>query len=176
MKLDEFLTTVRSSKQFNHFYHFTDRKNLDSIRARGLLCTGELRRLGVFTDVIAGGDAASQKSDAKNGTDKYVCLCFTKNHPMSHRASERGVDPVYLSINPDIIKVADVMITDAPSNQDGVVPQAASMALDSLHLDPIYQWIDWKVHPEAYEHRKIAEKYEILVPKQIAADYIVEGL
>src|SRR6266481_3725253 len=101
MDLDAFLTTVRSSKQFNHFYHFTDKKNLGSIRERGLLCTSELRRLGIFDNVVPGGDATSLASDTRNGIDQYVCLCFTKNHPMCHVASERGVDPIYLSINPD---------------------------------------------------------------------------
>jgi ssDNA thymidine ADP-ribosyltransferase, DarT len=176
MELDAFLTTVRASKQFNHFYHFTDKKNLESIRARGLLCTSELRKLDILKDVVTGGDAASLASDAQNGVDQYVCLCFTKNHPMCHVASGRGVDPVYLSINPDVIKEKGVMITDAPSNQAGVVPQPASVALDNLHLDTIYQWIDWKLHPEAYDRRIIAEKYEILVPKQIAVAYMVEGL
>jgi hypothetical protein len=51
MELDEFLRTVRASKQFNYFYHFTDKKNLDSIRARGLLSTRELRRLGLLKTV-----------------------------------------------------------------------------------------------------------------------------
>jgi hypothetical protein len=151
MDLDVFLTRVRSSKQLNYFYHFTDKKNLDSIRARGLLCTSELRRLGILKDVITGGDENSLASDTKNGIDKYVCLCFTTNHPMSYRAKERGVDPVYLSINPDIIKSNGVMITDAASNQSGVIPQAASAALDNLHLDVIYQWIDWGVDPDAHD-------------------------
>ena len=115
-------------------------------------------------------------SDQKNGVDKYVCLCFTKNHPMAYRALERGIDPVYLSINPEVIKGAGVMITDAASNQNGVIPKAASDALDNLYLDVIYQWIDWTVHPEAHGHRIIAEKYEILVPTSVAAAYIVEGL
>jgi hypothetical protein len=95
---------------------------------------------------------------------------------MFHRASERGVDPIYLSINPEIIKADGVMITDAPSNQNGVVPQPPSAALDNLHLDVIYNWIDWGLHPEARDRSIIAEKYEILVPKKVATSYIVEGL
>ena len=176
MELDAFLTTVRSSKQFNHFYHFTDKKNLDSIRARGLLCTRELRRLGIFANVVTGGDATSLASDAQNGIDQFVCLCFTTSHPTCYRASQRGVDPVYLWIDPDVIKEAGVKITDAPSNQNGVIPQAPSAALDNLHLDAIYEWIDWTEHPEAHDQRIIAEKYEILVPKRIALAYIVGGL
>jgi hypothetical protein len=62
------------------------------------------------------------------------------------------------------------------SNQNGVVLQDPSAALDNLHLDPIYNFINWDEHPEAHDQRIIAEKYEILVPKQVAIDYIVQGL
>jgi hypothetical protein len=179
MDLNAFLGTVRASTLFNYFYHFTDKKNLASVRARGLLCTKELRRLGIFEKVAPGGDAASQASDTKNGTDQYVCLCFTNTHPMCHVASHRNVDPIdptWLSINPEIIKEKGVMITDAPSNQNGVAPQDPTAALDNLHLDAIYKFIDWGEHPEAHAQRIIAEKYEILVPKQVVVDYIVQGL
>ena len=129
MDLDVFLKRVRASKQFDHFYHFTDKKNLPSIKASGLLCTSELRRLRTLDNVTTGGDANSLISDTNSGTDKFVCLCFTTNHPMAFRAAERGVDPVYLSINPVVIKTPGVLITDAPSNQNGVLPAAASSAL-----------------------------------------------
>lgn len=176
MDLDKFLKTVRASNQFNHFYHFTDKKNLDSIKALGLLCTSELRRLRLLETVVTGGDATSLATDVQKGNDKYVCLCFTKKHPMYYVASQRGVDPTWISIDPEVIKLPGVMVTDAPSNQIGVVPQAASQALDNLHLDAIYQRIDWTQHPEARDHRVAAEKYEILVPKKVILDYIVEGL
>lgn len=176
MDLDAFLQIVRTSKQFNHFYHFTDRRNLDSIRSNGLLCTGALRQHKMLENVVTGGDENSLNSDIQNGTDQYVCLCFTNNHPMCHRARERGLDPVYLSVDPSIIKNSGVMITDAASNQSGVVKRPAEIALDNLHLEPIYRWIDWTAHPEAHGHRVLAEKYEILVPHAIARSYIVAGL
>jgi hypothetical protein len=57
-------------------------------------------------------------------------LNFTKdarNHPMAHVAmnDERKLDTVYLGIDPKVIKLPDVMITNAPSNQNGIerVPQ-----------------------------------------------------
>src|SRR6202051_2239412 len=161
MNLDAFLKTVRASKQFNYFYHFTDKKNLDSIRARGLLSASELRRLGLIKKVVTGGDAVRLATDIQKGNDQYVCLCFTKNHPMCFVASQRGVDPIeptWLSINPDVIKLPDVMVTDAPSNQNGVVLQEPSQALDTMHLDAIYQWIDWSLNPDARGPRILAAK------------------
>jgi hypothetical protein len=175
MDLDVFLKTVRESTQINYLCHFTDKKNLPSIRERGLLSARELRRLDIIGTVVTGGDATSLATDIQKGNDQYVCLCFTKAHPMCYVVRQRGVDAVWLSINPDVIKLPGVMVTDAPSNQNGVVPQGASTALDNLHLDAIYQRTDWSV-PEVYARRIVAEKYEILVPKQIVVGYIVGGL
>jgi len=43
MEVDEFINTViASSKQHKNFYHFTDWRNLPSIRQHGLLSTREL--------------------------------------------------------------------------------------------------------------------------------------
>lgn len=97
----------------------------------------ELRRLGLFKDVTPGGDTNSQESDHKTGTDQYVCLCFTDNHPMSYVAStgDRNLEPVYLSIDPEVIKRPGVMITNAASNQGGVERVAAAQALDGLDLE-----------------------------------------
>jgi hypothetical protein len=141
------------------------------------LCTAELKRQGLFDKVAAGGDANSQASDHASGTDEYVCLCFTSNHPMCHVAVNEGriVDPIYLQIDPEIIKVNGVMITSAPSNQKGVERIVAAEALDGLDLDVLYTWMEWK-QPEIHARLSVAEKYEILVPKEVPIKYILQGL
>ncbi|MGJ5208615.1 DarT ssDNA thymidine ADP-ribosyltransferase family protein [Bradyrhizobium sp. HKCCYLR20261] len=139
MDLPTFLRdTLGTSPQHRRFYHFTDRKNLDSIRASGLLCTYELRRRNMLGNVTTGGDSNSLASDIASGTDRYVCLCFTTGHPMTYIArTQRGLDPVYLHINPNVLLLPNVMITAAPSNQTGVAKVAAASALDNLDLEVI---------------------------------------
>src|SRR5260370_21885102 len=108
MDLDQFLAeTLGKSTQHQKFYHFTDRKNLPLVRQHGLLSTSELRRRGFLESVKTGGDANSLQSDSAKGTDAYVCLCFTRNNPMAHVAmnDERKLDPVYLEIAPNLIKL-----------------------------------------------------------------------
>ncbi len=57
MDLATFLSkTLSNSTQHQCFYHFTDRKNLESIRTHGLLCTSELRRRNMLANVATGGD------------------------------------------------------------------------------------------------------------------------
>jgi hypothetical protein len=177
MEIADFLTYVAASTQHKRFYHFTDRRNLDSIRAHGLLCTAELRRLGMLPNVVTGGDANSRASDTRNGVDKYVCLCFTTGHPMRHVAAndERKLDPVWLQIDPAVITLPGVMVTNAPSNQNGVVPHAANTGLGVLDLEIIYKWTDW-TNPVFKARIAIADKYEVLVPGSVPIGRILGGL
>jgi ssDNA thymidine ADP-ribosyltransferase DarT-like protein len=148
MDLNHFLTEVLGkSPQHQKLYHFTDRKNLPLIRQHGLLSTSELRRQNIFDSVKPGGDTNSLNSDLRSGTDGYVCLCFTRNHPMVHVATNdhRKLDATYLEIDPKVIKLPNVMITSAPSNQAGIARVAAAAALDTLDLDVIYKRMDWTI-------------------------------
>jgi hypothetical protein len=178
MNLDQFLSeTLGKSTQHQKFYHFTDRKNLPLIRQHGLLSTSELRRRGLLENVKTGGDAISLQSDSAKGTDAYVCLCFTRNHPMAHVAmmDDRKLDPIYLEIDPQVIKRPNVMITNAPSNQAGVDRIAATAALDGLDLEVLYKRTDW-TNAEILARLRAAEKYEILIPGSLAKQHIVRGL
>lgn len=116
-------------------------------------------------------------SDTAKGTDAYVCLCFTRNHPMSHIAmnDERKLDPVYLEIDPRVIKLPKVMITNAPSNQNGVERVDVATALDGLDLEVIYKRTDWS-DATVQARLQAAEKYEILIPGSLDKQYIIGGL
>lgn len=176
MDVEKFLAErVAKSTQQQKFYHFTDRKNLDSIRKHGLLCTHELRSRKLFDTVTTGGDELSLASDLEKGTDKFVCLCFTLDHPMSYVAQQRGLDPIYLHIAPQVLLLPGVMITNAASNQSGVERIPAAKALDDLDLDVLYTRMDWR--DQAIHGRlSAARKYEILVPSSVATKHIVYGL
>jgi hypothetical protein len=88
---------------------------------------------------------------------------------------ERKLDPIYLEIDPKVIKLPNVMITNAPSNQTGIVPVAAAAALDGLDLDVIYKRTEWS-NAEVQARLQAAEKYEILIPGSLAKQRIVGGL
>jgi hypothetical protein len=178
MDLEKFVTKImRLSTQHKRFYHFTDKKNLPLIKTHGLLSTSELKARDLYKDVVTGGDENSLESDHRKGTDKYVCLWLTDNHPMAYvaRTGERKLDPVYLQIDPEVIKLPGVMITSAASNQDGVERMEAATGLDELDLPVIYTWMNWK-DAKIMERLKLARKYEILVPTSVASKYILKGL
>jgi hypothetical protein len=178
MDLDHFVgRIVKLSTQHQRFYHFTDKKNLPLIREHGLLSTSQLRARDLYDDVITGGDANSLESDRLKGTDQFVCLCLTDSHPMEYvaRTGDRKLNPIYLEIDPEVIRLPGAMVTSAPSNQNGVERMEPTVGLDELDLPVVYTWLKWK-DAKIMDRLKIARKYEILIPTSIEPRYILKGL
>lgn len=93
----------------NSLYHFTDRKNLESIiRHGGLYSWGDCIEQGIAIP-CPGGDKQSRELDEKKGLEYYVRTSFTRNHPMMYQAKNEGRidDPVILEIDTDVITWQD---------------------------------------------------------------------
>ena len=90
MDLDYFIdNVVKRSTQQRAFIHFIDRRNLPSIRQRGLLSTQKLREMGINIPA-PGGNEWSMDADRHSGMDAYVHLCFKMDHPMEYCAINEG--------------------------------------------------------------------------------------
>jgi len=172
MTVAQFLAMVAESKQHKFLYHFTDTRNLPSIRQHGLLSTSKLKELGV-TVPAPGGNEWSLQQDERLGLDVYVHLCFFSEHPMEyvHRQSGHVQQTRFLRINPDVMSQAGVLITDAVANKVGVVPQSPEVALQTLDLEVIYERTDWRV-PEIRDRLKLAKVYEVLIPDRVEPKHI----
>lgn len=69
-------------------YHFTDVRNIESIRTHGLLSWWRL--LGRQIDFIPASTRDSRNIDQRKGLQNYVRLCKSPNHPMAFRAKSEG--------------------------------------------------------------------------------------
>ena len=168
MDLDQFVQNiVRRSCQQRVFFHFTDERNLPSIRQHGLLSTQHLRESGISIPA-PGGNEWSMDADQQSGMDAYVHLCFKLGHPMEYMARQDGrIENIFhLRIDPDVIKLPGVMITNDVSNKSGVLPQSASDMLDEIDLEVLYARTDWN-DPAIQERLKAAEKCEVLIPDHV---------
>jgi len=158
------------------FYHFTDRRNLPSIKAHGgLMALSELNRRGVAVPA-PGGNAWSHDADAIAGVDDYVHLCLINDHPMEYRATQEGriENSVYLQIAPEVIELEGIMFAPDVSNKSGVKLLTLEEALTAMDFEVIYTRTDWR-DPAIQARRKVAKKYELLVPRQVPAD-LIRGL
>ena len=149
--------------------HWTDARNLPSIRELGgLFSRARLQEMGV-TIPYPGGNEWSQDADDMFGMNEYVHLCFNDRHPMEHIAREEGriERSIYLYINREVLGWEGVLYSHGVANRSDrhIVP--IEEARNLIDFEVLYTWIDWRIFPEAQERRKFAEKCEILVPNHI---------
>jgi hypothetical protein len=62
------------------FHHFTDSRNIPSIRQNRLLSINQILRKGMTS--ITGGNDCSQSIDTRFGMDDFVHVSFIKRHPL----------------------------------------------------------------------------------------------
>lgn len=158
----------------DRLYHFTERANLPSIKALGILSLRELSEQGYAAKIKYCSSVASRLFDEKAGFDRYVRLCFVPEHPMEYRARERGdmVDPVFVNVSNAVLNNPETRVSSGVPFQAGVQLHSLQEALDNLDLDVLLRWKDWR-DPKILKRRQIALKYEILVPNHIAPNLIL---
>jgi ssDNA thymidine ADP-ribosyltransferase, DarT len=173
MEKVEQLIGILKKVRGHSFYHFTDTRNLDSIREHGLLSMRELRHRGIIP--ITGGNEWSLDADARCGMDAYVHLCFLRQHGMEWRARQDGriAQSRFLRISPEVLRLPGVLITDEVSNKAGVIPKPADEMIPKLDYEVMYTRTDWK-NPAIRARRDKAKLYEILVPSNVPTDYILD--
>ena len=111
------------------------------------------------------GCLTTEADGAKNGCN---------DHPMEYKARQDGrIENIFhLRIDPDVIKLPGVMITNDVSNKSGILPQSASDMLDEIDLEVLYNRTDWN-GPAIQERLTAAEKSEVLIPGHVPVAYIV---
>ena len=168
-KLVEILLKNRSS-----FYHFTDKRNLLSIRQHGLLSMRIIRERNVI--VAPGGNDWSLDADRRSGMDGYVHLCFFDEHPMEYLATKDGriKESKFLKISPEVLLKEGTLITDMVANRSDALPKSAEEMIPKLDLKVIYTRTDWK-DPKVQERLRAARRCEILVPHSISTK-LIRGL
>ncbi|SRR5581483_1394162 len=159
-------------------YHFTDTRNLASIRENGGISSlARCERLGINI-AVPGGDENSQHSDRTNGMDAYVHLCLRNEHPMEYSARSQGriVKSTFIPIKLNVLELDGVRFVPGMSNTRGITTYSLDEAIRGEHLqemdlDVLYKWTDWYTN-DNYQRRVRAEKFEIIVPDFIPLDLI----
>lgn len=99
-------------KCVRHFYHFTDRRNLASIKRHGGLYSWSYCESHNITIPYAGGGSTSRSLDSFYGLEDYVRLSFCNNHPMMYRLEQEGYDLVLLKISVDVALLEETLFSD----------------------------------------------------------------
>ena len=156
-------------------YHFTDRRNLPSIRENEGILSLELLELAKIQVAVFGGDNVSQATDRSKGLHKYVHLCFVDTHPMDYRAREAGRigESIFLHIDPVVLKEDGVKFVPGMANTTDMPIYDFDEALESglIDFDVLYTRMPW-ADADIQARRQQAEKYEILIPDFVSINLI----
>ena len=169
MTVDEFVVRHFRGRTL---FHFTDTRNLPSIRIHGLLSRRELKERGVGIEA-PGGNQWSHDADDRAGLDQFIHLCFFDDHPMDYVAKQAGHirNSKFLGIHTNILNAPGVKMSLDVSNKAGVEVVDLLEGLSQMDTEVVFKSTDWK-DPKIKERLKSAKKYEILVPKAIPRNLI----
>jgi hypothetical protein len=152
-------------------FHFTDSRNIASIRQHGLLSTRTITEQGL--QAVTGGDAGSLHVDRQKGLDALVSLSFCRSHPMAHVAQQEGrIEEVrILTVCPSVLLRDGVLFSDRVATANDATIAAANQMISRMDLSATYQRLDWST-ADGQQRRSAAEKWEALVPGVIPVDLI----
>jgi len=154
-------------------YHFTDQRNLESIRKCGGLYSWEkLIEKGIQV-AAPGGNDWSHDADTFKGVDKHVHLCLRPNHPMEYRAREEGRigKSIFLEIDPAVLKTDRALFTSDVANKRDVELHSISEAADLIDFEVLGPNMNYKDQAMLKRLRQV-EKCEILIADFIPIELI----
>ena len=114
---DKFAALVKRHR-IGSLYHFTDARNLESIRRNGgLYSWWQCSRRGIRI-TAPGGDQRSRRMDEEHALQDYVRLSFNPRLPMMYVAQKAGRigDIKILRIDPSVIYLEPTLFSDRNAN------------------------------------------------------------
>ena len=173
MTIEKFIQIMQKSTQGNQsLFHFTDTRNLPSIRQHGLLSANQRDARGI-SPVATGGNDLSQDADGWNSVSDYVHLCFFREHPVEYLARRDGrfVETKFLAIDPQVLYKPSVKVSLGVANKTGVQILPVEEGLSKLDIDQMYIHTGWR-DEEQFERYREAQKCEILIPNHVPVEMI----
>jgi hypothetical protein len=166
--------TAELRGKIRYLTHFTDKRNIDSIRQYGLCSLARLRRLGISIPAPGGSDL-SHDLDVSKGLDEYVHLCLTYGHPMKKIATDDGriKEVSHIGLDLRVLLFSGLLFAPGNSVKTGVDVYPLSTALEKGLIDfaSLYDYYPWGT-VEGNARRQVVDKYEILVPDIIPVDLL----
>lgn len=156
---------IMTLAQIPYLYHFTDRRNLESIRRLDGLHPHSVLAQKEVAIPAPGGNDWSHEADEQKGVNGDVHLCFRNNHPMEHvaRLDGRLADTIFLQIHASVLQWPGVRFTSDVANKAGVVPIPIGEAESMIDFEILYTRTNWN-DPAISARLRQAEKCEVLVP------------
>ena len=164
-KIEEFL----KANDIQCLYHFTNRKNINSIKQQGICSIDRLNQLGI--QAYYSSTLISRKIDKHKQTSNYVHLGYEKQHPMLFAALAEGrlYEYAILMVSTDVLLLKSTIFTN--------INAASSNAIFSTDINFFLNLPFNTFHNKSYLHLTPEEKKsyqaEVLVEQQIKTNNIL---
>ena len=124
-----------NSMEIEKFYHFTDRRNLQSIINNGGLHSWDsLTRNNIHT--FTSSNELSRNLDIQYGLENYVRLSFTNYNPMTTRViSQEKRELIWLEIDMNVALLGDTLFSDLNATDNNVKISSDFNFLKSLNFN-----------------------------------------
>ena len=123
------------SKGITSLYHFTDKRNLQSIiEHKGLYSWYGLQQQNI--DAFLSSNELSRKLDLKKHKENYIRLTFHNYHPMMTKLKyEENIDFVCLEIDLEIACLSSTLFSNMNATDHNVIIKGSFDFLKTLNLD-----------------------------------------
>ncbi len=171
------IENILAGHNITKLYHFTHKKNVDSILEKGLFSWNHIENneKSFPLDVKFGGNDISRNLDYEKGLQDYVRLSFIPNHPMllskwlaEHKCSyycilEIDIEAIYLQDN----KYSNMNATDNDCNCGDKLSD-----FENIDFDNIKKRLKNKFHAQKDELGNQEIQAEVLVKTHLPEKYI----
>lgn len=149
-------------------YHFTDAKNIESIRKNGICSINRIKKLSL--NVNFASTSESRSIDASKNLADYVHLSYERENPMLFVALAEGrlYDYKILKVAVDVIFWKGTLFSNCNAAKKGA---HISNSIDFFLSIPFYQFHNKRY--DKYSPYKDLSMSEVLVKDCVPAEYIV---
>lgn len=149
-------------------YHFTDRRNLNSIREQGGLFSWYYCEQKSIEIARTGGNRTSRQLDKNYSLEDYVRLSFCDDHPMKFRLETEGYNLVMLEIDPEVVYWKYTCFSNMNATDSSHIHGPALEDLERINFDAARQHFVKNDSPNFKEHQA-----EVLVKTWVPLKYIL---
>lgn len=162
---------ILNNNGIKHLYHFTDRRNISSIKRHGGLFSWKYCDTHGITIPSPGGIGFGRNLDQRYGLEDYVRLSFCREHPMKYIAMKDGriQNPVVLLIDIEVAYLKETLFSDMNATKTGHKTGGTLNDLNKIRFDVV----KLPNHFDLEEPEKSFYQAEILVKTFIPKRYIV---
>ena len=159
---------ILDNNGIRYLYHFTDRRNISSIKRYGGLFSWQYCDVHGITIPSPGGIGLGRDLDLRYGLEDYVRLSFCREHPMKYIAMKDGriQNPVVLLIDVEVAYLKETLFSDMNATKTG---HKIGGTLNEIRFDVV----KLPNHFDLEEPEKSFYQAEILVKTFVPKRYIV---